>query len=99
MYTNKESNLISYLRTKYGVESVRLLKKWEMTIKKMADYRNHRWFMLKCIKASITLVSCKIKNLLKTKRSYDIIHKAEKQLLYERIRNINNAMDMFEKNR
>ena len=27
----------------------------------MADYRNHRRFMLKCIKASITPVSCKIK--------------------------------------
>ena len=57
--------------------------------------------MLKCIKASITPVSCKIKNphQRKTKRSYDIIHKAEKQLLYERIRNINSILDMLEKNR
>ena len=57
--------------------------------------------MLKCIKASITPVSCKIKNPLqtKTKRSYDIIHKAEKQLLYERIRNFNSTLDMLENNR
>ena len=99
MYTNKDSNLISYLRTKYGEDCVRLLRKWEITVKKMADYRNHRRFMLKCIKASITPVSCKLKNPLKTNRSYEIIHKAEKQLLYERIRNINNTLDMFKKNR
>ena len=64
----------------------------------MADYRNHRRFMLKCIKASITPVSCTLKSPLKTKKSYEIIHKVEKQLLYERIRNIN-TLDMFENNR
>ena len=29
--------------------------------RKWQDYRNHRRFMLKCIRASITPVSCKIK--------------------------------------
>ena len=99
MYTNKDSNFISYLRTKYGEDCVRLLRKWEITVKKMADYRNHRRFRLKCIKTSITPVSCKLKNPLKTNRSYEIIHKAEKQLLYERIRNIYNTLEMFAKNR
>ena len=65
----------------------------------MVDFRNHRRFTLQCIKASITPVSCKLKNPIKTKRSYEIIHKAEKQLLYERVRNINKTLDMFEKNR
>ena len=97
MYTNKDSNLISYLRTKYGEDCVRLLRKWEITMKKMADYRNHRRFTLKCIKTGITPVSCKLKIPLKTSRSYEIIHEAEKQCLYERIRNINNTLDMFEK--
>ena len=57
------------------------------------DYRNHRRFTLKCIKASITPVSCKLKNPLQSKKSYDIIHKAEIQLLYECIRNINNTLE------
>ena len=61
MYSNKDSNLISDLRNKYGEYSVSLFRKWENTTKKMADYRNHRRFMLKCIKASITPVSCKLK--------------------------------------
>ena len=64
MYTNKDSNLISYLRTKYGEECVRLLRKWEITIVKMADNRNHKRVTLKCIKASITPVSCKLTNPL-----------------------------------
>ena len=62
MYSNKDSNLISDLRDKYGENSVSLFRKWENTTKKMTDYRNHRRFMLKCIKASITPVSCKIKS-------------------------------------
>ena len=39
MDTNKVSNLFSYLRDKYGEDSVRLLRFWEFTVKKMADQR------------------------------------------------------------
>ena len=99
MDTNKDSNLFGYLKNKYGEECVRLLRNWEFTIKKMADYRNHRKFTLRCIKASLTPVSCKLKNPLKTNKSYNIIHKAEKQLLHERIRNINSILYMYEHNR
>ena len=101
MYTDKDSNLITDLRIKYGEDSVRTFRKWEIIVKKMADYRNHRRFMLKCIKASITPVSCKLKNPLcyKSSRSYQIIHKAEKQLLYECIRNINNILATLDKQR
>ena len=93
MYSDRDSNLISDLRTKYGEESIRSIRKWEITVRKMADYRNHRRFMLRCMKASITPVSCKLKSPLKTKKSYNIIHKAEKQLLYEQVRNINNILE------
>ena len=64
----------------------------------MVDYRNQRRFTLRCIKASITPVSCKLENPLKSKKSYDIIHKAEK-LLYEQIRNINNTLEALDKER
>ena len=57
--------------------------------------------MLKCIKASMTPVSCKLKNPLsyKSTRSYQIMHKAEKQLLYECIRNVNNILATLDKQR
>ena len=58
MDSNKDSNLFSYIRNKYGEECVRL---------KMSDYRNHRRFTLKCKKASVTPVSRKLKNPLKTR--------------------------------
>ena len=101
MCTNKDSNLISDLRNKYGENSVRTFRKWEIITKKMADYRNHRRFTLKCIKASITPVSCKLKMppSFRSSKSYQIIHKAEKQLLYERIRNINGILAMLDKQR
>ena len=101
MYTDKDSNLISDLRTKYGEESVRCIRKWEIIVKKMADYRNHKRFTLKCIKASMTPISCKLKKPLsyKSSRSYQIIHQAEKQLLYERIRNINSILATLDKQR
>ena len=64
------------------------------------DYRNHRCFTLKCIKVRITPVSCKTKNPLqsKTAKSYQITHKAEGHLLYERVRNINRVLQMYEPN-
>ena len=99
MDSNKVSNLFSYLKDKYGEDSVRLLRMWEFTVKKMMDNRNHRRFTLRCIKTDITPVSCKIRNPLKTFKSYQIIHKAEKHLLYERIRNINHLLYMQEHNR
>ena len=101
MYTNKDSNLISELKTKYGENSVRSFRKWEIITKKMADYRNHRRFTLRCIKASITPVSCKLKAppSFRSNKSYQIIHKAEKQLLYECIRNINGILAMLDKQR
>ena len=100
METNKGSNLFKYLRNKYGEDSVKLLRNWEFIVKKMEDYRNHKHFTLKCIKVRITPVSCKIKNPLqfKTATSYQIIHKAERQLLYDRVRNINRVLDMYEHN-
>ena len=101
MYTNKDSNLISDLRNKYGENSVRTFRKWEIITKKMADYRNHRRFMLKCIKASINPVSCKLKMppSFRSNKSYQIIHKTERQLLYERIRNINGILATLDKQR
>ena len=50
MDSNKVSNLFSYLKDKYGEDSVRLLRMWEFTVKKMMDNRNHRRFTLRCIK-------------------------------------------------
>ena len=61
MDINKDNNILKYLKDKYGEEVVRLVRVWENTIKKMADIRNYRCFTLRCIKARLTPVSCKLK--------------------------------------
>ena len=61
MNQDKVSNLFGYLKDKYGEDCVILLRHLEFTIKKMVDNRINRRFTLRCIKARITPVSCKIK--------------------------------------
>ena len=62
----------------------------------MADLRNHRHFTLRCIKVRLTPVSCKLKNPVQSAKCYHIIHKAERQLLYDRIRSINSILECLE---
>ena len=56
---------------------------------------------LAVVEGCITPVSCKLKNppSFRSNKSYQIIHKAEKQLLYECIRNINGSLAMLDKQR
>ena len=91
-----ESNVLSCTATYWSVLFTLLS---HITVKKMTDHRNHRRFTLRCIKAGITLLSCRIRNPLKTGKIYKIIHKVERQLLYERVRNKNNILYMYEHNR
>ena len=96
MDPNKVRSLHCHLRVKYGMESVELFCKWEFLVKIISDYQNHRRFTLRYIKADITPISCKLKNPVKTLKSHHIIHRAEKQLLHERVRNINNILYLRE---
>ena len=66
---------------------------------KKAGFRNHRRFTLQCIKLGITPGRCKLKNPLNSRKSYHIIHKGEKQLVYKRVRNINKILCMYENQR
>ena len=65
----------------------------------MADFRNHRRFTIKCLKKNIIPVSIRLKTNIKTSKGLDIIRRAEKQLLNECIRSINNQLELFMFNR
>ena len=88
-------NLHAYIKQKYGWESIFLLQQWEKLEKKMANFRNHRQFTIKCLKNNIVPVSVRLKTNIKTTKGLDIIRRAEKQLLNECIRSINNQAEMF----
>ena len=55
--------------------------------------------ILRCLSKDVTLVSLRIKNNTITHESVCIIHRAEKGLLNECLRNINNTVDHCEQER
>ena len=87
-------NLHAFIKQEFGEESVLKLRLWEKAEKKMADYKNHRRFTIKCLKRDIIPVSIKLRTSLSTKKASQIIRKAERQLLNEHIRNINNTIEI-----
>ena len=92
-------NLQAYVNQEYGQGSIFLLRRWEKLEKKMANFRNHRWFTIKCLKNNIIPVSVRLKTNIKITKGLDIIRRAEKQLLNECFRSINNQLELFMFNR
>ena len=83
------------MKQEYGQESIFLLPQWEKLEKKMANYRNHLRFTIKCLKNEVIPVSVRLKTNIKTPKGIQIIRKAEKQLLNERIRSITNTIELL----
>ena len=61
----------------------------------MADYRNHQRFTIKSLKNDIIPVSMSLKTNIHTAKGLQIIRRAEKPLLNECIRSINNMLEML----
>ena len=68
---------------------------WEKLEKKMSNFRNHWRFTIKCLKNDIVPVSVRLKTNIKTSKGLEIIKRAEKQLLNECVRTINNQLEML----
>ena len=62
----------------------------------MVDFQNHRIFSLRCQSNGVILVSGKFKNNIRRPGGYNITKKAERSLLNERVRIINNTLEIFE---
>ena len=60
----------------------------------MAAFQDHRIFVLRCLKEDLIPVSIRLKSNITTPKAKQITRKAEKALLNERIRNINNTITM-----
>ena len=61
----------------------------------MADFQNHRRFSLRCLSQDVIPVSIRMKTNVKTPRGLYIVRRAEKALLNERIRSVNNTINML----
>ena len=87
-------NLHAFIKQELGEESILKLCLWEKTEKKMANYRKHRRFSIKCLKREIIPVSIKLKTSIHTRKASEIVRRTEKQLLNECIRSINNMIEI-----
>ena len=94
-YLNRMRNLDAIIKQEYGQESLFLVQQWEKLEKKMSDFRNHQIFTIKGLKNYIVPVSVRLKTNIKTAKGLEIIKRAEKQLLNERVTSINNQLEMF----
>ena len=83
------------MKEEYGQGSIFLLWQWEKLEKKMVDYRNHLRFTTKCLKSEIIPVSVRLRTNVQMSRGLQIVRKAEKQLLNECIRSINNILELL----
>ena len=92
---NRMRNIHNHLRSEYGIEIVRLICRWERIEGKMADFKNHRQFSLRCLSNDVIPVSIRLRSNIKTPKGQEIIRKTEKALLNERIHSINNSIYMF----
>ena len=88
-------NIHTKLITEYGKESVKILRQWQKLELKMADFQNHRRFTLRCLSQDLIPVSIKLKTTVKTPKGIYIVRKAERMLMNERVRLINNTITMF----
>ena len=87
-------NLHLHIKQEYGIENVKIFRRWEKLEYKMAAFQNHRIFTIRCLKEDLIPVSIKLRSNIKTSRAKIIIKKTERALLNERIRNINNTITM-----
>ena len=95
MKSNRMRNIHLYLTSEYGKESVEIYWRWEKYEYKMADFQDHRCFSLRCLSKDVIPTSVSLKSSIRTPKAKYIIRKAERALLNERIRSINNSITMF----
>ncbi len=79
----------SSTRTEFGKDCLKLVKDFERTARKLANYRNHLRFSLRCLHADVIPRSIQLTSNIKGSRAEKIIHNTELMLLSERIRQIN----------
>ena len=89
-------SLHSHIRSEYGIKNVRLFQQWEKLECKMADFHNHKRFLLRCLSADLIPVSIRLKSNIRTPKGCSIIRRVERALLNEGIRSINNTITMLE---
>ena len=90
MDTQDSSKSLHYkLLSQHGREVIVIFRKAERTGNKLANWRNHRMFNLRCLHKDVIPVSVKLVSNVRGTEARKILCKAEKRLLEVRIRHCN----------
>ena len=92
--TNRMRSIHMNLSTEYGRENVKIFWQWEKYERKMVDFANHRRFTLRCLSRELVPVSIHLHKNIRTPKGLQIVRRAERALMNERIRSINNTLNM-----
>ena len=84
-------SLFPVIRTEFGggEENLQLVRSLDKTSRKIARYRNHVRFNLTCFNSRVTPRDLRLKTDIKGHKASNIIQRAERALLNERIRQHN----------
>ena len=93
--SNRMRSLHMHLSIEYDRESVKIFHLWEKYERKMADFANHRRFTLRSLSKGLVPVSICLQKNITTPKGLQIIKRAERALLNERVRLINNTLKML----
>ena len=87
-------NLHKFIKENHGWEALRELQQWERREIKQYNYKNQRIFTLRCISKGLVPVSVKLNSNRKdiSIGARNIIRRAERQLLQERVKCVNNIL-------
>ena len=92
-------HLFTEVRSLYGQPAVKHIRDLENTEKKLARHRQHLTFTHRCKDNWITPTSLKIRCPINTEKAKNIIKRAEKELIGERIRVVNNKIRFLQHKR
>ena len=89
------SNLHQYIKNNFGQNCLSQVRDFEKTARKIANFRNHLRFSLRCLNSNVTPRSIKLKSGLSGHKANNILRNAERKLLNERIRQINFTIEVL----
>ena len=81
-------NLHSMIAQHFGKVTLRVVRDYEKTARKIADYRNHLRFNLRCRQHRIIPKSLLLRSTVKGHRANSIMERAQYHLLNERVRQV-----------
>ena len=84
-YPESGSNIHCFILRQHGRDVLQQLRKLEKIVDKLARWRNHLIFNIRCRKSNITPKTLQLKSPINGEKARDILHRAEQRLLNIRI--------------